>query len=94
MIDQLLKLPGIVQILFALLLGLILFFIFRFLCTGIVLHYLQSRAVDTLKEINASSQGTSIDPNRVAKEVMTHSTLSHLWSEFSKTLRQQKEVDE
>ncbi|MCD2453808.1 anti-phage defense ZorAB system protein ZorA [Methylicorpusculum oleiharenae] len=93
MIDQLLNLTGTVQLLFAFLAGLVLFFIFRFLIPGISLLFRLNRAVVTLESIKASANGASIDPNRIAQDVMIHPTLSHLWSEFSETLHSQKEVD-
>lgn len=93
MIDQLLKLPGSVQLLFACLLGLVLFFVFRFLLPGISLLRRLNLAANTLEEIKTNAQGASIDPDRIAKEVMVHSTLMHLWGEFSETLHPQKELD-
>lgn len=93
MIDQLLKLPGSVQLLFACLLGLVLFFVFRFLLPGISLLRRLNLAANTLEEIKTNAQGGSIDPDRIAKEVMVHSTLMHLWGEFSETLHPQKELD-
>ena len=93
MIDQLVKLPGSVQLLFAFLIGFVLFFIFRFLFPGIILLRRLSLAANTLDGIKTNAQGKLIDPESIAKEVMVHSTLMHLWGKFSETLHPQKELD-
>jgi len=68
-------------------------FVRNFVLRSRALRHELEAAIRKLAEINLGQNGTVKDLRQIADQVMTSDRLSHLWSEYTKTLHPQKEYD-
>lgn len=73
------------------LLGLLVFFIVRFLIPAWRLKRALSSVIDRLQQMKDAH--ATADPGKIGREIMTSDKLKHLWSEFTETLHPQTAPD-
>ncbi|MEI6268216.1 MAG: anti-phage ZorAB system protein ZorA [Methylococcaceae bacterium] len=79
----------------SIILGLILFFIFKFLIPSYRLKGNLDQTIQAIKKLKTSTEkGQAINIDLIRNEIMTAQKLGHCWSEFAETLHPQTATDD